>query len=134
MKAEDRKRPLTPALPVWRGEGEVPTGFMVPVHAKDRKEAPHEPAGQPQVFGSARTCPRFVSTRHVASRKAATSRRTPLVTGLQFDDVVGRGFALASGADADVPGFLLKLGEIGRAEITHAALNAPDELGQHPVH
>ena len=37
----------------------------------------HEPDGQPQVFGSARTCPRFVSTRHVASRKAATCRRTP---------------------------------------------------------
>jgi hypothetical protein len=30
----------------------------------------HEPDGHPQVFGSARTCPRFVSTRHVASRKA----------------------------------------------------------------
>ena len=34
----------------------------------------HEPDGQ---LGSARTCPRFVSTRHVASRKAATCRRTP---------------------------------------------------------
>ncbi len=51
--------------------------FMVPMHAKDRKEAPHEPDVHPQVFGSARTCPRFVSTRHVASRKAATCRRTP---------------------------------------------------------
>ncbi len=37
----------------------------------------HEPDGQPQFFGSARTCPRFVSTRRVASRKAATCRRTP---------------------------------------------------------
>jgi hypothetical protein len=37
----------------------------------------HEPDVHPQVFGSARTCPRFVSTRHVASRKAATCRRTP---------------------------------------------------------
>ncbi len=51
--------------------------FMVPMRAKNRKEAFHEPDVHPQVFGSARTCPRFVSTRHVASRKAATCRRTP---------------------------------------------------------
>ncbi len=44
---------------------------------KVRNEAFHEPDVHPQVFGSARTCPRFVSTRHVASRKAATCRRTP---------------------------------------------------------
>ena len=37
----------------------------------------HEPDVHPQVFGSARTCRRFVSTRHVASRKGATCRRTP---------------------------------------------------------
>ena len=37
----------------------------------------HEPDVHPQFLGSARTCPRFVSTRRVASRKAATCRRTP---------------------------------------------------------
>ena len=45
---------------------------------KEQNSSPfHEPDVHPQVFGSARTCPRIVSTRHVASRKAATCRRTP---------------------------------------------------------
>jgi hypothetical protein len=40
------------------------------------------------------------------------------------------GFAHAGGADADVTRLIAKLPEIGRAEITQAALDAADELRQ----
>src|ERR1035441_4770268 len=44
------------------------------------------------------------------------------------------GLALAGGADADVTRLGVKLREIRRAEVTHAALDAANELRQHPVH
>ena len=44
------------------------------------------------------------------------------------------GFALAGGAHADVPRLVPELRQIRRAQITHAALDAADELRQHPVH
>jgi len=43
------------------------------------------------------------------------------------------GLTLASGADADKTGFLAELAKIGCAQVTHARLNAADQLGQHPV-
>ena len=44
------------------------------------------------------------------------------------------GFAHAGGADADVTRLVAELREVRRAEITHAALDAADELRQHAVH
>src|SRR5271167_2630887 len=44
------------------------------------------------------------------------------------------GFAHPGGADADVARLGAELREVRRAEITHAALDAADELRQHAVH
>src|SRR5450755_4727089 len=44
------------------------------------------------------------------------------------------GFAHPGGADADVARLGAELREVSRAEITHAALDAADELRQHAVH
>ena len=45
-----------------------------------------------------------------------------------------RRLALAGGADADEAGFLAQLGEVGRAEVAHAGLDAADQLRQDAVH
>src|ERR1043166_1716834 len=45
-----------------------------------------------------------------------------------------RRFALAGGADADVAGFLAELREVRSAEITHAGLDAADQLRDYAVH
>ena len=44
-----------------------------------------------------------------------------------FDHVVGRGFFLAGGADADVAGFFTERGKGRGAEVAHAALDAADQ-------
>ena len=53
---------------------------------------------------------------------------------LQFHHIVRRGLALAGGADADEAGLLAQLGEVGRAQVAHAGLDAADQLRQHAVH
>lgn len=53
-----------------------------------------------------------------------------ILVGLDLDDVVGCGFALAGAAGADVAGFFAELGEVGRSEVAHAGLDAADELGE----
>src|ERR1039458_5102436 len=53
---------------------------------------------------------------------------------LQFHHVVRSGFTHAGGADADVTRLVTELPEVCRAEITHAGLDAADELRQHAIH
>src|ERR1017187_10583464 len=56
------------------------------------------------------------------------------ISRLQFHHVVRGGFAHASGADAGVTRLVPELPEVCRAEITHAGLDAADELRQHAIH
>ena len=46
---------------------------------------------------------------------------------LDFDDVVRSGFALTGRGDADIAGALTMFGEVGRAKVTKAALDAAGE-------
>src|ERR1019366_6193407 len=73
------------------------------------------------------------SERYVPSANHAR-RNIHSISRLQFHRVVRRGFALAGGADADVAGLLAELREIFCTKITHAALDAADELREHAVH
>src|ERR1035437_5183528 len=57
-----------------------------------------------------------------------------LIHRLQFHRVVRGGFAHPGGADADVSRLVAELPEVCRAEITHAGLDAADELRQHAIH
>ena len=52
----------------------------------------------------------------------------------QFNDIMRCGLAHAGRANPDIAGFLTKLFQVGRAEVTHAALDAANKLGQHTIH
>src|SRR5437870_1662069 len=52
---------------------------------------------------------------------------------LELDNIMRLAFALTGRADADEPGLLAQLGQIRRAQISHARLNTANELGQHLV-
>src|SRR5438094_9592207 len=52
---------------------------------------------------------------------------------LDFDHIVRSGFAHSSGTDPNVTGFLAELSQIGGAKVSHAGLDAADQLGQNDV-
>jgi hypothetical protein len=57
----------------------------------------------------------------------------PSVSRLQLHHIVGRGFALAGGADADEAGLFAQLREVGSTEVAHAGLYPADQLRQDAV-
>src|SRR2546421_11623201 len=52
-----------------------------------------------------------------AGNKTRRSSSEPLPASFQLDDIMGRRFALAGGADTNEAGFFAQLGEVGRAEV-----------------
>lgn len=77
----------------------------------------------------------FPGARNVQTNRqpSSASPSGSSASRLQLDHVMWRGFALAGGTDTNVTRLLLQLGQVRRAEITHAGLNAANELRQHAV-
>src|SRR5687768_1085504 len=78
----------------------------------------------------------IVFVRVPAQTLAASHRKVASRTGRarrHFDDVVRGCLFLAGGTHAGVTGFGAKLLQVARAEITHSALHAADQVGEHVV-
>src|SRR6185436_13652583 len=56
--------------------------------------------------------------------------RTSNLPRFNLDHIVGGGFAHAGRGDPNIAGFGTELSQIGSAQVTHAGLDAADELGE----